>query len=431
MDKFYDLRAMRPGGKADDGGPAAASHAHFSLGAAAAAIWPETHARIGDDVLADIAAQAAAADESGTLSAATLDRLRSSGYFGLPVPEVLQGGGAGLLECAAVQRRLAKADPALAIAANMHLFSLGMAVEHWRRHRDSCGLLLESVATQGRIVASAFGEPGLGGALLRSTMQARRVEGGYRLTGTKSPCSLAACCDLICFQMQADAPPSVMMAVMPAKAQGIRVKQTWDALGMRGSGSDTLMFEDCLVPDELIYHRSEPGVDNDEVFAAGIVWFCVTTTVTYLGVTDAVRELACAGLHQSTLHHPGAPRALLPSVQGQLGELLAPILALEAGCAAIAERLDGGRHDPRDLVPIAVAAKHQAVEACIRAVEGMNELAGGSAFARTATLARLWRDVQAARFHPPNRLTARQLLGKWALALPFSFELDERPNSRP
>jgi alkylation response protein AidB-like acyl-CoA dehydrogenase len=69
--------------------------------------------------------------------------------------------------------------------------------------------------------------------------------------------------------------------------------------------------------------------------------------------------------------------------------------------------------------------KHVAVDACIGAVEGAAELLGAKSYARTGKLARLWRDVQAARFHPPTRLAARQLLGRWALQLPFNFELDE------
>ncbi len=61
----------------------------------------------------------------------------------------------------------------------------------------------EAIAVQHRIIASAFAEPGLGAALLRSTVKARRAGGkkGYIVAGVKSPCSLAAYCDLVCFQM--------------------------------------------------------------------------------------------------------------------------------------------------------------------------------------------------------------------------------------
>jgi len=416
---------------ADGSGVSRSGATRYSLDAAIGTIWPSTDKLISEEVLAGIAREAAASDERGTLSTATLGRLRDAGYFGLPVPVGFGGGGANLLECAAVQRRLGKADPALAIAVNMHLFSIGLAVAQWRRQVNSCGLLLEAIATQKRIVASAFAEPHLGGSLLRSTAKAKRVPGGYRVTGVKSPCSLAAHCDLVCFQMQLDPvePQGLLVAVIPSEATGVRVRHTWDALGMRASGSETLLLEDCFVPEELVFHRCEPGNDDDEVFATSLIWFCVTSTATYLGVASAAVEAACGGLRSATLAHLGAARAELPSVQGQLGELLAPTLALEAGCAKVADRLDSGQHDPCSLVPLAVAIKHVAVNTCIRAVEESAELVGGSSYARTGTFARLWRDVQAARFHPPIRLAARQLIGKWTLGLPFFFELDERPSS--
>lgn len=429
MPQPQDRMNLRPHSAVEGNSLVGEGAAPYSLKATLETIWPPTDNLLSEDVLASVAEQAAAADEGGIVSMSAVDRLRSAGYFGLPVPVDLQGGGAGLIECAAVQRRLSMADPALAIALNMHLFSLGMAVEHWLRRHDSCGLLLEAIAAQHRIVASAFAEPGLGGSLLRSTAKARRTAGGYLVTGVKSPCSLAAYCDLVCFQMQAEPaePQGLMMAAIPSKMQGVRVERTWDSLGMRASGSDTLLLEECFVPDELVFHRSEPGVNDDEVFAAGLVWFCVTTTATYLGLVEAAVDAASDDLHRSTLSHIGSARAQLPSVQGQLGELIAPTLGLEAACAAVAERLDSRRHDPRSLVPVALAIKHAAVDACSRAVEGSAELVGGKSYARTGILARLWRDVQAVRFHPPTRLATRQILGKWTLGLPFSFELDEQP----
>jgi alkylation response protein AidB-like acyl-CoA dehydrogenase len=407
--------------------PTAAS-SPYSVDALAAALWPAIDDLLPESVVGDIAAHAGAADEQGLLSEAILDRLRDAGYFGLPVPAAFEGRGAGLLECAAVQRSLARADPALAIALNMHLFSIGMAVEHWLLYQDTCGLLLEAIATQNRIVSSAFAEPGLGGSILHSNSKATRVDGGYVVSGVKTPCSLAGQCDLISLQMEAvpAEPDGLLLAVIPAATDGVRVERSWDSLGMRASASDTLVLEDVFVPDELVFHRCEPGYDDDEVFAAGLVWFCVTTTATYIGVAEAALGAAREELHRLQLSYLGESRADLPSVQSQLGEVVAGSLTLESACVGAARLLDSRAHDPRALVPLAVAIKHASVEVCIRAVEISAELLGGLAYARGGTPARLWRDVQAARFHPPTRLASREILGRWALGLPFSFQLEDR-----
>ncbi len=422
-----ELEAQRPAG-ARKGRGADTPPSPYAAEAVRASLWPPTDRLIPEAVFSELAGGAADADERGALAASSLDRLRSAGYFGLAVPTALGGAAAGLLECAAVQRRLGMADPGLAIAVNMHLFSVGMAVEHWLRRQDVCGLLLEAIAAQRRVVASAFAEPGLGGSVLRSNVRAEPVKDGYVVTGVKTPCSLAAWCDLICLQMETDPqePDGLLLAIVPATSEGVRVAQTWDTLGMRASASDTLVLERCFVPDQLIFHRCRPGFDDDEVFAAGLLWFCVTTTATYLGVVEAAMQEAATGLRSSRLSYLDATRAVLPSVQAQLGELAAGMLTVETACAGVAAALDSRRHDPRSLLPAALAMKHASVEICTRAVEGAVELLGGQAYARTGTLARLWRDVQGARFHPPTRLTSRQLLGRWALGLPFSFELDER-----
>jgi alkylation response protein AidB-like acyl-CoA dehydrogenase len=390
-------------------------------------IWPTTDRLLPEQLLSEIAAGASDADRSGRLSSSTLDSLRRAGYFGLPVPETLHGHGAGLLTCAAVQRRLAMADPALAVALNMHLYSVGIWAEHWDRRRDACGLLLEAIATQQRIVASAFAEPGLGGSLVRSTMTARRTAGGYLVSGVKSPCSLAAHCDLVCFQMQVEPaePGGVLTVIIPAQTPGLRVEPTWNSLGMRGSGSETLKFDQCFVPNELIFQRADPGANDDEVFAAGLVWFCVTTTAIYLGLATAAVEAACEGLRQAWLPYLGSTRADLATVQARLGELVAGTLTLDAACAGIADRLDKRLVDARSLVPLAVAVKHDSVEKCIAAVEGAAELVGSRAYAHAGLLARLWRDVQAARFHPPTRLVAPQFLGRWTLGVRSAPELPE------
>lgn len=405
----------------------------YSVERTASALWPPTADRLPEDVLGRFAEKAAFADEEGRLETSTLDRLRASGYFGFPVPTHMDGGGAGLLECAAVQRRLAMADPALAIAGNMHLFSVGMAVEHWLRYRDACGLLLEAIASQQRIVASAFAEPGLGGAVLRSTTKATRAQGGYVASGVKAPCSFAAHCDLLSMQMKVHPaePDGLLLAVIPSATKGVRVEPSWDSLGMRASGSDTVVLDQCFVPEELVFHRCRPGFDTDEVLAAGLVWFCVTTTATYLGVAKAVIDAARQELAASRLSYLGSARADLATVQAQLGEIVAATLTAEAACVSVAARVDSREHDPRAILPVAIAVKHAAVGTATRAVEDAAELLGGRAYRRTSTVARLWRDVQGARFHPPSRLASRLLLGRWALGLSFTFELDESGRAGP
>ncbi|MFE8945380.1 acyl-CoA dehydrogenase family protein [Streptomyces sp. NPDC007856] len=391
--------------------------------------WPDTEHLLPERVTAQLAALAEENDASGRLADRSIELLRENGYFGAPVPKDFEGGGASVTECCALQRRIGAADPALAIAVNMHLFSVGVVVEHWRRERDESWLLLEAIASQNRIVASAFAEPGLNGSLTRSNTTARRVGDNWITNGVKVPCSLAERSDLLCLQMvdEAGGPESLLVALVVNGSPGVDVERTWNTLGMRASESDTVRFTDCEIPDDMVFHRSEPGSLGDEVFAAGLGWFCATATACYLGVVAGAVDQARTALARSRISHLDAARAELPSFQSALGDIVSSVLPLEAATAGLARQLDEHRTDPRSLVPAMLALKDQAAQTAVRAVEQAAELVGVASYSATGPASRLVRDVQAARFHPPTRFATRQLLGRWALGLPWSFELAERP----
>ncbi|WP_424186633.1 acyl-CoA dehydrogenase family protein [Actinokineospora sp. G85] len=397
------------------------------------AIWPDTDHLLPESATDELASLAEGNDESGRLAERSVDILRETGYCGAPVPARFGGGGASLVESCAVQRRLGAADPGLSIGANMHLFSMGYMVEHWKAHQDDSAAMLESITAKRQIVVSAFAEPGLGGALTRSNCTARREGDHWIVNGVKVPCSLAERSDLLCLQMvDVEAGPnSLLVAIVPTDTPGVTIKRTWDTLGMRASESDTVLLRDCAIPDDLIIHRGPPGSMGDAVFAAGVGWFCVTSTACYLGVVSAAVDRARESLASSKVSHLGSSRAELPSFQSELGELMATVLPLEAACAGLARLLEERRTDPRTLVPAMLALKHDGVEKAIRAVEMASELVGVASYAAKGPASRLLRDVHATRYHPPTRFVTRQALGRWALGVPWSFELTERPADAP
>ncbi|WP_169952700.1 acyl-CoA dehydrogenase family protein [Microbispora sp. H11081] len=390
--------------------------------------WPDTSAFLPEDALAKIAGHAAGADLAGRPPMDSIALLKSLGWPGLPVPREFGGAGLGLTECCAVQRALGAADPALAVALNMHLFSVGLMVEHWRRRTDTSWLLMEAIATQNRLLASAFAEPNLGGSASRSTLTAVPVPGGWQASGTKRPCSLVKEADLVCLQLatdKGDGPVEVIVALLPTTAPGLSVREDWDTLGMRGSASNTLLLDRCVIPDELVFYRAPAGAEDDDILAAGVIWFALTSTACYLGLARAALDAGAGLLHRMRIAHLGAARAELPSYQATLGEHVAALLTLEAGCAAVAARMDAGA-DPQALLAAALAVKQQAVRTVPDLVAAVAECAGGVSYGKGGVLERLWRDAQAIRFHPPTPAAARQYLGRRALGLRASLDLDER-----
>jgi alkylation response protein AidB-like acyl-CoA dehydrogenase len=394
------------------------------LGAAAAARWPAIDHLLAPEVWTGLDALAAAAD--GDFVDQALDVLGPAGYYGMPIPRDFGGSGATALQCCAVQARLAQVDAGLAIGLNMHLFSAGVILEEWRVKRDLSWALLEAVATQKRLIASAFAEPGLGGSLLRSTCRAERVAGGYRVSGVKTPCSIAARSDLVCLQMQSaaegDGEENLLVALIPAGAQGMTVTRSWSGMGMRHSESDTLTLENVFVPDDLVFYRTRAGNDDDPVFVRGLCWFLVTAVAIYLGLAGKALDLAAAHLARARYNGGGQVRAAYPELQAALGAVFERYLVLANACQSVARAMDERADAAETVLASALALRASAVETA-RMLGDLSELCGGMAYGQGSPLAALWRDAQAVLYHPPTRLVCHQMLGRQLLGQPMFYEL--------
>jgi alkylation response protein AidB-like acyl-CoA dehydrogenase len=211
--------------------------------------------------------------------------------------------------------------------------------------------------------------------------------------------------------------------LLPVGADGVNVDLTWDTMGMRASGSDTLRLDDCFVPDDLVFYTGPVG-DDDDVVAAGLIWFCLTSVATYLGLAQAATATARTLIGRSRIAHLEATRAELPSFQHMVGDQVGRLLTLEAACSGLAAAMDAGAR-PEDLLPAVLALKQHAAEVVPTAIGALAEACGGIALSRTTPLERLWRDAQAIRFHPPTGPATRQFLGRVALGVPAFLDLDE------
>jgi alkylation response protein AidB-like acyl-CoA dehydrogenase len=398
------------------------------MGSLVDGVWPNVEHLFPSSAVDEIADLAAAADRDGQMSDKGLEVLRRIGWLGLAVPKKFGGLGAGLRECLAVQRKLGAADPGLAIACAMHLGSIGVWVEHYARQADMTWTFMEAVATQGLIVASAMAEPNLGGSVNRSTLRAKRISTGWEVSGRKSPLSFASCADLITLQFQseatADEPSKLLAALIPRKLPGISAKSTWDTMGMRGAGADTLILDRCVIPDPLVVYQGLPGESQYDDMAAGIIWSCLVLTTTYLGVVEAALAITRDLLGRVRIEHLDTSRLELPSFQSAVGQQISALLTLELACSALAMSMER-KESPEQFLAPALAIKQHAVEVIPELLGVFVESCGGIAYTRLSPLERFWRDAQAIRFHPPTPRPVAQFLGRRALGVTAILDLDE------
>ena len=352
-------------------------------------------------------AGAAEADDHDRFVAENYARLRAAGLVEAGVPVEHGGGGAEVAELAEMLRILARGCGSTALAFAMHTHQVAIPAWRWR-HRQVAAMepLLRRIAAERLVLLSSGGSDWIGGS-----GEARRVEGGYRITARKVFTSGAEAGDILMTGaiLEEDGERSVLHFGAPMKAPEVRIEQTWRTLGMRGTGSNDVVIEDLFVADAAVPLKRKAGEWHPLFQIIATIAFPLIYGV-YLGVAESARDIA-VGLARK---RPPSPHAL--ALAGRMETALrAAQIAHGAMLAEVA------RNDPSERSVNEVMIGRTLVgENAIRAVELAMELAGGAGFYRAAGLERRFRDVQGARYHPLQAGPQAQYAGAMALGQPVA-----------
>jgi alkylation response protein AidB-like acyl-CoA dehydrogenase len=345
--------------------------------------------------------------------ATAAERIRAigaTGYATLPIPERFGGGGAGLVTVAAAQRALGRLDPGPAVALNMHAMTVGLMVDYWREHRDTSWMLLESIANSHALVASAFAEPGGNGNFMVSRSVAREHDKGYRVSGTKFPCSLSSTATLICLTAHVEGTGDTMIALCPINAPGVLLDGDWPSLGMRLSDTGRLRLDNVDVDRRLVFYRGPSGAVNDTVIT-GVVWFAVLIAATYHGVLSTVLELAADHVTE-----PSRTRTAL------IGRAARELYCLGAACLGLGRDWERGAITGHAALAAAMSLRAALADVRDRVAAALTPVFGGRAYTQGHPAATLLLDSLAVAHHPPSLLVCDDATGAFCTGAPMSFD---------
>ena len=251
-------------------------------------------------------------DQDGTFVHEAYELLRSSGYLALAVPTELGGHGATIRQTAMAQRELARHCAATALASAMHHHVVLFTGWRYRRDLPGAEATLRRVAEEGIVVVST------GGADFTSPRgTAVAVDGGFRVSGRKVFASQAPAGSVMSTMFafhDAEGQQRVLNMAVPVRADGVRIVETWDAMGMRGTGSHDVEFTDVFVPDDKVLANRPYGVVDGPLQVIISHAFPVISAV-YLGVAEAARDHAVTAV----IDPASSARAEDPSVQRMVG----------------------------------------------------------------------------------------------------------------
>jgi alkylation response protein AidB-like acyl-CoA dehydrogenase len=359
-----------------------------------------------DRVAAEIARHAARHDSDDSFVEEGFAALKHEGFFTALVPAEFGGGGASTSTICECIRMLARSCGSTALAFSMHCHLVAVAA--WRHKHQGAPTdgLLKRVAAENLVLVSTGGND-----WLSSGGEAEKVEGGFRVSARKPFASGSAMGDLLNTSALYDDPeagPTVLHFAVPLGAEGVRIEPTWQVMGMRGTGSNDVVLDEVFVPDAGVAGRRPAGEWHMLFHVISKMAFAFIYSA-YLGVAEAARDLAVAAAQKRP------PNPLVAQLAGEMENAL--MLARLANAEAITIAQDAAPGP--QTTSAAMQCRQLTGKHAIAAVEKALELAGGSAFYRRNTLERLFRDIQAARFHPLTEKPQLDLTGRVALGWPL------------
>jgi len=358
-------------------------------------------------------ASSAGHDRDGSFPFENFRLLHKQGLLALTIPASHGGGGADLATTSRVVRAVARGEPSTALVLVMQYLSHRAILRTWPE--DLRDRIRQDAVRDGALINALRVEPELG-TPARGGLPAtigRRVEGGWRISGTKIySTGIPILRWLNVWGRTDEDQPRVGFFLVPHDAPGITVNETWNHLGMRASGSHEVVLNDVFVPEAYGADLRPPAQWADRE-GDDLSWTIVLANVIYDAVAGAARDWLVQYLQERTPTNLGAPLASLPRLQEAVGEIDAKLLTNRTLLDAATEAADRGAPWPAERV---LLLKHIVTKNAIEVTGRALEITGNPGLSRNNPLERHHRNALCSRIHTPQDDVILTTAGRAAFA---------------
>lgn len=388
---------------------------------------------MAEDHAQDFAGRAAGHDRDNSYVAENMRAMQESGFLAACAPAEYCGLGVkSLLDLMIAISRIARGCASSALCANMHMAAVWRNTRNWeaavtagdREAADKAEFVLEALGESAIIVAGAASERGAPWNNPRT--EAVQIGDAYIINGTKAFVTNSEIADSITAAVRIPAEDGSYRqgeVVVPAGTPGMTTKGNWDAVGMRGSGSHDVAFDNCRVPlssVNIMPHDTSASSESQDLLSAAIANFPLLGT--YLGIAEAAYEIALASAAKIDTT-PSSERTY--AVRHQVAEMRIDIttaqgVLLRCGCA-LDELFGSSREVPQAEQWGAIigwqSAKLQVNRLAGDVVDRAMTVCGGASYSNSNPLSRLYRDVRAGAFMQPlSPIEAYDFIGRTAIS---------------
>lgn len=351
------------------------------------------------------AAQSEEHDSRDTFVAENFSALREAKVFSAMVPGDLGGGGVSHRTMCRALRTLGRYCPSTALSLSMHQHLV--AFQTWNHLHGKPGRkLLEMVSAKELILISTGAND-----WLVSNGRMEKVDGGYRVNARKAFASGSPMGNILMTSAAYFDPAEgwqVMHFPVPFTAEGLKVHSDWKAMGMRGTGSNSISLENVFVAEESIGLRRPRGAFHP-AFGVIATVACPLIVSVYVGAAEEAAGIA----REQARRRSQDP--VLPYLLGEMENRLAAAQIALDSMIAIANDFDFA--PGHDTVNAVLIRKTLAVNAALAAGEKAMEALSGSGYYRASRVERLLRDLHAGQYHPLPEKRQQLFTGRLSLGL--------------